>query len=202
MSHRTKVTVAPETMSSSPGGFIFLCNGEIVEECREKLVFGHVPKMKVEVAAITPGVPLFLFNISSKEMYGGYVAKGAGGFNLDPTAFTSMVSRRGTRSGSTGRGGGNRVRFSAIDATPRRRAVARRARPALRPRPRRAAAAASPSQRCSLTYMHRCLPTLARALARSATLRVHSPSCDPHRFRVRHAPPASRPTPRSAAHSR
>ena len=106
---------------SSPGGFIFLCNGEIVDECREKLVFGHVPKMKDEVAAIRPGLPLFLFNISSKEMYGGYVANGAGGFNLDATAFTSMVIRRGPR--GVHRPASNKVRAFAADAQPRRHAA-------------------------------------------------------------------------------
>jgi|TARA_B110000977_G_scaffold107797_1_gene140412 hypothetical protein len=86
------------------GGFIFLCNNEIVEECQEKLVFGMTVGVKEEVLKITPGLPLFLFNISTKEMLGGYVAAGRGGFSLDASAFMSAtVARRPKSSASGGR---------------------------------------------------------------------------------------------------
>ena len=71
------------------GGFIFFCNNETIDENLERGIFGLVARWTDVVREIKPGLPLFLYNYSNKEMHGGFVAASQGAFNIDPEAWLS-----------------------------------------------------------------------------------------------------------------
>ncbi|KAM3743154.1 hypothetical protein ACB098_07G123100 [Castanea mollissima] len=52
------------------GGFIFVCNNETMQEDLRRQLFGLPQKYKDSVRAITPGIPLFLYNYTSHQLHG------------------------------------------------------------------------------------------------------------------------------------
>ena len=69
------------------GGFIFFCNNETIDENLARGIFGLVARWSDVVQVIKPGLPLFLYNYSNKEMHGGFVAASDGALNIDPDAW-------------------------------------------------------------------------------------------------------------------
>lgn len=69
------------------GGYIFVCNNDTMEENLKRQLFGLPPRYRDSVRAITPGLPLFLYNYSTHQLHGIYEAASFGGTNIDPTAW-------------------------------------------------------------------------------------------------------------------
>ncbi|KAL1071200.1 hypothetical protein V6Z11_D11G074100 [Gossypium hirsutum] len=61
------------------GGYIF-------EDLKRQL-FGLPPRYRDSVRAITPGLPLFLYNYTTHQLHGIFEAATFGGSNIDPTAW-------------------------------------------------------------------------------------------------------------------
>ncbi|TYH97876.1 hypothetical protein ES332_A12G271200v1 [Gossypium tomentosum] len=69
------------------GGYIFVCNNDTMEENLRRQLFGLPPRYRDSVRAITPGLPLFLYNYSTHQLHGVFEAASFGGTNIDPTAW-------------------------------------------------------------------------------------------------------------------
>ncbi|PIA34769.1 hypothetical protein AQUCO_03700203v1 [Aquilegia coerulea] len=69
------------------GGYIFVCNNDTMEENLKRQLFGLPPRYRDSVRAITPGLPLFLYNYSTHQLHGIFEAASFGGTNIDPTAW-------------------------------------------------------------------------------------------------------------------
>ncbi|CAM8894253.1 unnamed protein product [Rhodiola kirilowii] len=69
------------------GGYIFVCNNDTMQEDLKRLLFGLPPRYKDSVRAITPGLPLFLYNYTTHQLHGIFEAASFGGSNIDPTAW-------------------------------------------------------------------------------------------------------------------
>ncbi|KAJ4957184.1 hypothetical protein NE237_013967 [Protea cynaroides] len=69
------------------GGYIFVCNNDTMQENLRRLLFGLPPRYRDSVRAITPGLPLFLYNYSTHQLHGIFEAASFGGTNIDPTAW-------------------------------------------------------------------------------------------------------------------
>ncbi|KAJ4953660.1 hypothetical protein NE237_030492 [Protea cynaroides] len=69
------------------GGYIFVCNNDTMQENLRRLLFGLPPRYRDSVRAITPGLPLFLYNYSTHQLHGIFEAASFGGSNIDPTAW-------------------------------------------------------------------------------------------------------------------
>ncbi|KAG6636551.1 hypothetical protein I3843_11G116600 [Carya illinoinensis] len=69
------------------GGYIFVCNNDTMQENLKRQLFGLPPRYRDSVRAITPGLPLFLYNYSTHQLHGIFEAAGFGGTNIDPTAW-------------------------------------------------------------------------------------------------------------------
>ncbi|KAI9201082.1 hypothetical protein LWI28_017729 [Acer negundo] len=69
------------------GGYIFVCNNETMQEDLHRQLFGLPQKYKDYVRAITPGLPLFLYNYTSHQLHGVFQAVSFGRSNIDPTAW-------------------------------------------------------------------------------------------------------------------
>ncbi|GAB4857605.1 hypothetical protein Ancab_015512 [Ancistrocladus abbreviatus] len=69
------------------GGYIFVCNNDTMEENLRRQLFGLPPRYRDSVRAITPGLPLFLYNYSTHQLHGIYEAASFGGSNIDATAW-------------------------------------------------------------------------------------------------------------------
>ncbi|RWR93310.1 B2-like protein [Cinnamomum micranthum f. kanehirae] len=54
---------------------------------RNETVGGLPPRYRDSVRAITPGLPLFLYNYSTHQLHGIFEAASFGGTNIDPTAW-------------------------------------------------------------------------------------------------------------------
>merc|ERR1712038_226394 len=68
-------------------GYIFMCNNDSERECLESGLFG-LPKSNWNgVKHITPGMPLFLFNLSQRRMHGVFKASSPGGLDINPTGW-------------------------------------------------------------------------------------------------------------------
>ncbi len=76
-------------LGSALGGAIFLCTDSTYEKCVTKGLLG-LPKQHIAwVQDVRPGMMLFLFNTSSRRLYGNFQAVSAGGLNLNPDAWPS-----------------------------------------------------------------------------------------------------------------
>lgn len=71
------------------GGAIFGCKNNTIGECLSKQLFGLPSSHFHFVRNIEPGMPLFLFNYSAREMHGIYEAATPGEMNIDPYAWTN-----------------------------------------------------------------------------------------------------------------
>ncbi|CAJ2676416.1 unnamed protein product [Trifolium pratense] len=69
------------------GGYIFVCNNDTMAENLKRQLFGLPPRYRDSVRAITPGLPLFLYNYTTHQLHGVFEAAGFGGTNIDPTAW-------------------------------------------------------------------------------------------------------------------
>ncbi|KAL8138787.1 hypothetical protein V2J09_004788 [Rumex salicifolius] len=69
------------------GGYIFVCNNDTMEENLKRQLFGLPPRYRDSVRAITPGLPLFLYNYSTHQLHGIYEAASFGGSNIDAYAW-------------------------------------------------------------------------------------------------------------------
>ncbi|KAE8710783.1 B2 protein [Hibiscus syriacus] len=69
------------------GGYIFVCNNDTMQENLRRQLFGLPPRYRDSVRAITPGLPLFLYNYSTHQLHGIFEAASFGGANIDPTAW-------------------------------------------------------------------------------------------------------------------
>ncbi|KAJ6297161.1 hypothetical protein OIU78_022814 [Salix suchowensis] len=52
------------------GGYIFVCNNETMQEDLRRQLFGLPHKYRDSVRAITPGLPLFLYNYTCHQLHG------------------------------------------------------------------------------------------------------------------------------------
>ncbi|CAM8918713.1 unnamed protein product [Rhodiola kirilowii] len=69
------------------GGYIFVCNNDTMQENLQRQLFGLPPRYRDSVRAITPGLPLFLYNYSTHQLHGVFEAASFGGSNIDPMAW-------------------------------------------------------------------------------------------------------------------
>ncbi|KAK9926932.1 hypothetical protein M0R45_024140 [Rubus argutus] len=69
------------------GGYIFVCNNDTMQENLKRQLFGLPPRYRDSVRAITPGLPLFLYNYSTHQLHGIFEAASFGGTNFDPSAW-------------------------------------------------------------------------------------------------------------------
>ncbi|XP_072952060.1 uncharacterized protein [Typha angustifolia] len=69
------------------GGYIFVCNNDTMLEDLKRQLFGLPPRYRDSVRAITPGLPLFLYNYTTHQLHGIFEAASFGGSNIDPTAW-------------------------------------------------------------------------------------------------------------------
>ncbi|WOL03031.1 B2 protein-like [Canna indica] len=69
------------------GGYIFVCNNDTMEENLRRQLFGLPSRYRDSVRAITPGLPLFLYNYSTHQLHGIFESASFGGSNIDPTAW-------------------------------------------------------------------------------------------------------------------
>lgn len=69
------------------GGYIFVCNNDTMQEDLKRQLFGLPPRYRDSVRAITPGLPLFLYNYTTHQLHGMFEAASFGGSNIDPTAW-------------------------------------------------------------------------------------------------------------------
>ncbi|CAA7028380.1 unnamed protein product [Microthlaspi erraticum] len=74
------------------GGYIFVCNNDTMEENLKRQLFGLPPRYRDSVRAITPGLPLFLYNYSTHQLHGIYEAASFGGTNIELNAFQDKKS--------------------------------------------------------------------------------------------------------------
>ncbi|KAJ4885274.1 DCD (Development and Cell Death) domain protein [Raphanus sativus] len=58
-----------------------------MEENLKRQLFGLPPRYRDSVRAITPGLPLFLYNYSTHQLHGVYQAASFGGTNIELNAF-------------------------------------------------------------------------------------------------------------------
>ncbi|GAA0146480.1 hypothetical protein LIER_36328 [Lithospermum erythrorhizon] len=86
---RFKTLPASESLprNETIGGYIFVCNNDTMAENLKRELFGLPPRYRDSVRAITPGLPLFLYNYSTHQMHGIFEAATFGGTNIDPTAW-------------------------------------------------------------------------------------------------------------------
>ncbi|KAH9614080.1 hypothetical protein KSS87_003167 [Heliosperma pusillum] len=86
---RFKTLPAAETLPRNEvlGGYIFVCNNDTMQENLKRQLFGLPPRYRDSVRAITPGLPLFLYNYTTHQLYGIFEASSFGGSNIDPTAW-------------------------------------------------------------------------------------------------------------------
>nr|CAD37200.1 GDA2 protein [Pisum sativum] len=86
---RFKTLPAAETLPRNEvlGGYIFVCNNDTMQEDLKRQLFGLPPRYRDSVRAITPGLPLFLYNYTTHQLHGIFEATCFGGSNIDPTAW-------------------------------------------------------------------------------------------------------------------
>ncbi|KAL8124223.1 B2 protein-like [Apium graveolens] len=86
---RFKTLPAAETLPRDEvlGGYIFVCNNDTMQEDLKRHLFGLPPRYRDSVRAITPGLPLFLYNYTTHQLHGIFEASGFGGSNIDATAW-------------------------------------------------------------------------------------------------------------------
>ncbi|KAH8480481.1 hypothetical protein H0E87_030669 [Populus deltoides] len=79
------------------GGYIFVCNNETMQEDLRRQLFGLPHKYRDSVRAITPGLPLFLYNYTCHQLHGVFQAVSFGGSNIEPTAWEDKKCRGESR---------------------------------------------------------------------------------------------------------
>ncbi|XP_078431343.1 B2 protein-like [Wolffia australiana] len=96
---RFKTLPASEALprNEAIGGYIFVCNNDTMEENLRRQLFGLPSRYRDSVRAITPGLPLFLYNYTTHQLHGVFEAASFGGTNIDPTAWEDKKSQGESR---------------------------------------------------------------------------------------------------------
>ncbi|KAE8715859.1 B2 protein [Hibiscus syriacus] len=96
---RFKTLPATETLPRNEvlGGYIFVCNNDTMQEDLKRQLFGLPPRYRDSVRAITPGLPLFLYNYTTNQLHGIFEAACFGSSNIDPTAWEDKKCRGESR---------------------------------------------------------------------------------------------------------
>ncbi|KAK0586004.1 hypothetical protein LWI29_037701 [Acer saccharum] len=76
------------------GGVIFGCTNKTIQECLTKQLFGLPGAHFHYVKKVDPGLPLFLFNYSSRKLHGIFEAASPGQMNINPYGWTDNGSER------------------------------------------------------------------------------------------------------------
>jgi len=79
------------------GGYIFVCNNDTMQEDLKRQLFGLPQRYRDSVRAITPGLPLFLYNYTTHQLHGIFEALTFGGSNIDPTAWEDKKNKGESR---------------------------------------------------------------------------------------------------------
>ncbi|KAL0923120.1 hypothetical protein M5K25_007166 [Dendrobium thyrsiflorum] len=89
---RFKTLPSTETLPRNQilGGYIFICNNDTMKEDLKNQLFCLPPRFRDSVRAITPGLPLFLYNYTTRRLHGIFEAASFGGSNIDPTAWKDI----------------------------------------------------------------------------------------------------------------
>ncbi|KAF7135175.1 hypothetical protein RHSIM_Rhsim08G0043000 [Rhododendron simsii] len=92
---RFKTLPAAETLPRNEvlGGYIFVCNNDTMMEDLKRQLFGLPPRYRDSVRAITPGLPLFLYNYTTHQLnyfadYSSLACELLKFSNLLPVAFS------------------------------------------------------------------------------------------------------------------
>ncbi|KAL2620746.1 hypothetical protein R1flu_000951 [Riccia fluitans] len=85
--NRSGSTEAGSVFQEPLGGFIFVCNNETMDEDFERHLFGLPQRYHDSVKAIQPGLPLFLYNYTTRCLHGVFEASSDGGLNIEPDAW-------------------------------------------------------------------------------------------------------------------
>ncbi|KAK1563219.1 hypothetical protein Q3G72_024210 [Acer saccharum] len=76
------------------GGVIFGCTNKTIQECLTKQLFGLPGAHFHYIKKVDPGLPLFLFNYSSRKLHGIFEAASPGQMNINPYGWTDNGSER------------------------------------------------------------------------------------------------------------
>eukprot|EP00850_Spirogloea_muscicola_P006828 SM000033S12349 [mRNA] locus=s33:280481:289861:+ [translate_table: standard] len=77
----------PPPLNEPLGGHIFVSKSESMEQDVQRSIFGLPHRFLESVRRIQPGMPLFLYNYTTRNLHGVFEATSEGGFNLDPHAW-------------------------------------------------------------------------------------------------------------------
>ncbi|KAG0616582.1 hypothetical protein M758_5G126500 [Ceratodon purpureus] len=103
---------AASGLSEPMGGFIFVCNNDTMAEDLERQLFetsisglvraslrfrGLPQRYQDSVRAIQPGLPLFLYNYSTRCLHGVFEASSDGGLNIEPEAWENKDAKKNGR---------------------------------------------------------------------------------------------------------
>ncbi|KAL0344423.1 UNVERIFIED_CONTAM: B2 protein [Sesamum radiatum] len=90
----SNVKWARTLQKSQLGGVIFGCTKDTMRECLANQLFGLPAQHFLYVKNIEPGLPLFLFNYSERNLHGIYEAASSGKMSIDSYAWTADGSDR------------------------------------------------------------------------------------------------------------
>ncbi|KAL2229580.1 UNVERIFIED_CONTAM: B2 protein [Sesamum indicum] len=90
----SNVKWARNLQKSQLGGIIFGCTKDTMRECLANQLFGLPAQHFLYVKNIEPGLPLFLFNYSERNLHGIYEAASSGKMSIDSYAWTADGSDR------------------------------------------------------------------------------------------------------------
>ncbi|KAL0426199.1 UNVERIFIED_CONTAM: B2 protein [Sesamum latifolium] len=90
----SNVKWARNLQKSQLGGVIFGCTKDTMRECLANQLFGLPAQHFLYVKNIEPGLPLFLFNYSERNLHGIYEAASSGKMSIDSYAWTADGSDR------------------------------------------------------------------------------------------------------------
>jgi len=72
--------------------YLFICSDETLNECFSRRLFGIGKRHWSTVKEINEGDTIFLYNISSKELIGPFIAASKGGLEIEPEAWSGRFS--------------------------------------------------------------------------------------------------------------
>ncbi|EEH55890.1 uncharacterized protein MICPUCDRAFT_47799, partial [Micromonas pusilla CCMP1545] len=84
------------------GGVIFICSRETYDDTTRAGLFGLTQGSWSFVKRITPGMPLFLYNLTERRFHGVFEATSDGAMNADPTAWKTSGAGAGDAAGIDG----------------------------------------------------------------------------------------------------
>ncbi|KAM7274499.1 hypothetical protein ACFE04_016365 [Oxalis oulophora] len=82
------ITSARNMRKGDLAAVIFGCKHSTIKECYEKKLFGLPAPHYCYIRNVYPGLPLFLFNYTDRQLHGVFEAAGSGQMNIDPYAWT------------------------------------------------------------------------------------------------------------------